>query len=210
MQTSHFPLRYLQGSCKNGGHLRVWDRLWIFSKKLDVGHQQLTKALKNLALPRKGGSGIVTFVRPHQSFFRGQLVKVVGEVLTCCLRYGRPMDKGIPWGPPVKNSLIREGPAAPKKNLVSLFFVAMRNLYPFFLTENLPIFEFDFLEADFFLLPFEPLGGSFLWVSFITCPPIFLPEGSALPFLKPTKDQVSFLALFVFSRHHLPPRKPSK
>lgn len=140
MQTSHFPLRYLQGSCKNGGHLRVWDRLWIFSKKLDVGHQQLTKALKNLALPRKGGSGIVTFVRPHQSFFRGQLVKVVGEVLTCCLRYGRPMDKGIPWGPPVKNSLIREGPAAPKKNLVSLFFVAMRNLYPFFFDRKSPDF----------------------------------------------------------------------
>ena len=138
-------------------------------------------------------------------------MKVVGEVLTCCLRYGRPMDKGIPWGPPVKNSLIREGPAAPKKNLVSLFFVAMRNLYPFFFWPKISRFlNLTFLKLTFSCYHLSHWGGVFLWVSFITCPPIFLPEGSALPFLKPTKDQVSFLALFVFSRHHLPPRKPSK
>ena len=176
MKRSHFPLRYLQGSCKNGGHLRVGILYgFSFRKRMDVGPQQLTKALKKLGLPRKGGSRwIVSFVRPHQAFFRGKFVKVLGEVLTCCWRYGRPMDKGIlQGGPLLKTAWSGKVQQLRKKKVPG--FLQRWEISTFFLAEHLTIFEFDFLEADFFLLPFEPLGGSFLWVSFITCPPIFLP-----------------------------------
>lgn len=120
------------------------------------------------------GAGAWQSFVPIQLFSGGKLAKVVGEVLTCCWRYGRPMDKGILQGGPLDQQPDKGRPSSSEKK-GTLFFVAVRNLYLFFLAENLTIFEFDFLEADFFLLPFEALGGSFLWLSFITCPRIFPP-----------------------------------
>ena len=139
-------------------------------------------------------------------------MKVVGEVLTCCWRYGRPMDKGIFQGGPLDQQLDKGRPSSSEKKRYLVFCSGEKSL-PFFFAENLTISEFDPLEADFFLLPFEPLGGLFcgclssLAPLFFYHPPPSFVEGSALPFLKPTKDQVSFLALFVFSRHHLPPKR---